>query len=205
MELIDGSNFLIVGSGPTALDRGWSPTGWSKVLFLNHSYFFFGGIERDNSILVTSDSERIREMKLFLDGKDPTWISSTNANLPSSDLGKDRRFHFVAPRTTRQAEGWAIDYSQRVSRDLNYGTFIGHSVFFTAVQLALASENCSEIKYVGIDWSMHEGRYIDDAIQSHWKGFNFAEHAAEHLNSLRIECERRAVDFSELRQSSGAY
>jgi hypothetical protein len=186
-----GQTVFCLGTGPSLNRTDLAPLAGRPVIFLNNAFRLAPDVRPSHPVFLCTDFLRLREIR-------PEIVPMQGLKVCSSDRVMMPRlpvdlyaqpFNFVMPKLA-----WVVDRKQvrpkvilhGFSDDLAQGLYLGHSVVFSAIQLA-AYLGATRIALVGIDmdYTSPGGSYFDPTVRDNWSRFNYDTEGRDHFVLVR--------------------
>jgi hypothetical protein len=196
------STVFVLGSGPSLRDTNLELLRGQIVLFLNHSRRLAPQIEPGVSYTIVQDSLRqaeilgcLRKGEVCLAGCDSFKPDRFNRDkysypaiwfMPRVKLQRSRRIFYPT-----------VDLDQSISRYPLWSIYQGHSVVFSAIQLAIFM-GARRIALVGVDMNYTSSDDIQYGISGVAPGqfeLNYVEHYRRHFQNARRFLEERGGEL----------
>lgn len=182
-----GRTVFLLGTGPSLVRTPVERMRGEPVIFLNNAYKLRDRVGADCPVYLCTDFLRLREIRPDLEALPGLKLCSTDRvaapGLPI-DLYQPP-LHFLMPKVAWLPEPGRVRPHVMLhgfEPDLRRGLYLGHSVVFSAIQVAHFL-GASRVVLVGIDmdYAAPGGSYYDPTVRDNWTPFTYEAHARDHL------------------------
>lgn len=197
------STIFCVGSGSSLKRQDLSLLRGQHAILLNHAYNLADKIVFGKAFIMVADTRRFNELSTVLMRRSEIKliaIPQFGAEQAPRPLRPD--YIYFEPRMDwiRSIENIRplVSKDPRFSTNPLFGFYFGHSVVFSAIQLAYFM-GARRIVLLGIDMERPTGRvegdYAFESVQWHPEFLDYKSHARSHFIVLRDELSQRGVEL----------
>ena len=197
------STIFCVGSGYSLKRQDLSLLRGQNVILLNHAYNLADKVVFGKAFTMVQDVNRLNELSTVLMRRSEikiVAITEFGAEQAPRPLRPDYiyfkpRMDFIRSMKTIRP---IVSIDPRFSTNPLFGFYTGHSVVFSAIQLAYFM-GARRIVLLGIDMERPTGRvesdYAFESVQEHHSFLNYENDARSHFIVLRDELSQRGVEL----------
>jgi hypothetical protein len=196
------STIFCVGSGSSLKRQDLSLLRGQNAILLNHAYNLADKIVFGKAFIMVQDVRRLNELSTILIRRSEIKIiaiTEFGAEKAPRPLRPD--YIYFEPRMDciRSMKNIRpiVSHDPRLSTNPLFGFYTGHSVVFSAIQLAYFM-GARRIVLLGIDmeWTGRvESDYAFESVQEHHWFLDYEYHARSHFIALRDELSQRGVEL----------
>lgn len=198
-----GEVVICMGTGPSLEATDLSLLNNHHIIGTNYAYRLLNTITPKSFHLVIQDSNRFSDVKsdlrnfsrpihlstqVFLDGISP----------PSAEYFGGNSLNYFFPKSIFCVDADQIDIrvsmENRWSWDPRKGLYLGHSVIFSAIQLA-AFFGASRIICIGIDMDYSGRTSFFSGVKNIWNTFSYELHCHDMFVTVRRALESKGIEI----------
>lgn len=193
-----GKRVYCIGNGPSLSGMDLSRLNGQLLLGTNRAYRLLDQIKPEAFHLVVQDNYRLAELEQDIEKREwPLHISACHffsGTAPPQWARKRTNTYCFMPKLYTQSEAGQInakaDVRDGFSLDPRLGLYQGHSVIFSAIQLAYYF-GAKEIVCLGIDMDYSGPTSFIPGVKHIWPDFSYEKHCRSMFKLFRSKLEER--------------
>ncbi|WP_156797875.1 hypothetical protein [Synechococcus sp. CB0205] len=176
----NGKTVVCIGNGPSLNNTDISALNGQLLIGTNRAYELLDIINARGFELVIQDSHRLQEIAPSLDGLGvPLLLGSHDLTSAQFIHSKTKETLYFAPKLIFKRDCSslvpAVDMGLGFSTSPLKGLFYGHSVIFSAIQIAFFY-GAKRIILIGVDMDYSGASHFVDGVPNIWPSFSYEKH-----------------------------